>query len=417
MLNIPNSSPISLEEAQRLVLGAVDHLPVIRLPLANAYGYCLAETIIADHDVPMVDRSSMDGYALRANDVNTACPEKPVKLHSIEEIPAGYVPRQKIAPGTASRIMTGGLIPEGADAVVKVEQTRREGEDSPEVWIYQSVTAGDSITRKGADMVKGTALLHRGTTIGPIEMGLLATFGIAEVSVFSKPKVGILSTGSELLDVNQPLIPGKQRDSNGAMLAGQVNHIGGNAVFLGIVQDHLEDLQRRILESLQQVDILVTSGGVSMGDYDFLGRAFEAIGAKVVFWKALIRPGMPILFGTWQGKPIFALPGNPASSYLNAWLFLLPAIRKMSGWSDPLPARLTVVNDENIDSKPILHTRFLRGLTYVSPSGELRVKISSKQSSSVLSSFLESNCFVRVPGGVGYASEELVEVELFGAIR
>ncbi len=201
------------------------------------------------------------------------------------------------------------------------------------------------------------------------------------------------------------------------MLASQVSRFGGNPVYFGIVKDNPEELEKRMLCVLQQVDILVTSGGVSMGDYDFLGRAFEKIGAKVILWKTLTRPGMPFLFGTWKNKPIFALAGNPASSYVNARLYLLPAIRSMCGWKEPLPKRLTVICDETIKEKQMPHTRFLRCLTYVSPSGELRVKISKKQSSNVLSSFLESNCLVRVPGGKGFDVGDLVEVELIGAIE
>jgi molybdopterin molybdotransferase len=417
MLHIQSYSPIPLEEAQRLVFSTVRPLPIIHIPLSKAYGYYLAETIKADHDVPMFDRSSMDGYALRAEDVKSASASDPVKLRIIEEVPAGHVPQQKITPGTASRIMTGAPIPKEANAVIKIEETKVAEEDEQSVWVYQSVMVGESISRRGQDVEEGKALLSQGTLLGPVEVGLLAIFGIAVVPVYSKPKVGILSTGSELLHVDEPILPGKHRDSNGVMLAAQVSQAGGDPVYFGIVQDNPEELEKRMTEILQQVDILVTSGGVSMGDYDFLGMTLEKIGAKIIFWKTLIRPGMPALYGTWQDKPIFALPGNPASSYINARLYLLPAIRYMCGWRDPLPKRTTVVCDETIEEKKMPHTRFLRGLTYVSPSGELRVKISTKQSSSVLSSFLESNCLVRVPGGKGYDTGELVEVELLRAIE
>lgn len=346
MLHIQNSSPIPLEEAQRLVFSTVRPLPVIHIPLSKAYGYCLAETIKADHDVPMFDRSSMDGYALRAEDVKSASASNPVKLRIIEEVPAGHVPQQKITPGTASRIMTGAPIPKEANAVVKVEETKVAEEDGQSVWVYQSAMVGESISRRGQDVEEGKTLLEQGTLLGPVEVGLLA------------------------ISVSQ--------------------------LFRCI-------LNRRSVFFQQE--------------YDFLGMIFEKIGAKIVFWKTLIRPGMPALYGTWQDKPIFALPGNPASSYINARLYLLPAIRYMCGWREPLPKRITVVCDETIEEKQMPHTRFLRGLTYVSPSGELRVKISTKQSSSVLSSFLESNCLVRVPGGKGYDTGELVEVELLGAIE
>lgn len=417
MLYIPNSSPIPFEEAQRLILSVIRPLPVITIPLSKALGYYLAETVRADHDVPMFDRSTVDGYALRAEDVINASASNPVKLKVLEEIPAGYLPQQKITQGTASRIMTGAPIPEGANAVVMVEKTENAMEDSESVLVYQSVKIGDAIAKKGQDVEEGKDVLTQGTLLGPIELGLLATFGIASVPVYAKPKVGILSTGSELLNVDEPIVPGKLRDSNGVMLAGQVSQAGGEPVYFGIAPDKVEELEKKMLEILQQVDILVTSGGVSMGEYDFLGKVFEKINAKVIFWKTLARPGMPVLCGVWQDKPIFALAGNPASSYVNAHLYLLPAIRYMSGSKDPLPKRVTVVCDEAIEGKQMPHTRFLRGLTYVSQTGELRVKISKKQASNVLSSFLESNCLVKVPGGKGFNAGEKAEVYLLGAVE
>lgn len=413
-LYIPNASPIPLEEAQSLVLQTVRPLKRTEVPLSQAYGYCLARDITADHDVPLYDRSSVDGYALRAEDVQGASRTNPVRLRSIEQIPAGYIPEQPVIPGTASRIMTGAPIPEGANAVVKVEETGIGERDG--VWIYRSASAGESILRRGEDVSEGKVILSEGTLLGPIEAGWLAAFGVAQVPVYARPKVGILSTGDELLRVDQPIRPGKHRDSNGVILAGAAAQAGGDPVYLGIVRDHPEELERRMLESLQQVDVLVTSGGVSMGDYDFLGPAFEKIGAKVVFWKTLVRPGMPALFGTWNDKPIFALAGNPASSYVNARLYLLPAIRRMCGCKEPLPKPVTGVCDDPIEPMSMPHTRFLRGFIYVSPAGVLRVKISSKQSSGVLSSFLESNCLVKVPGNQGYGAGETVEVEMLGSI-
>ncbi|MFB4162309.1 gephyrin-like molybdotransferase Glp [Alteribacillus sp. JSM 102045] len=416
MLAIPNSSPIPLEEAQQLVLSTVRRLSVINVPLSEAYGFCLADSVKAEHNVPMFDRSIVDGYALQAEAIEFSSYSNSVKLRIIEEIPAGHVPQQEVTRWSASRIMTGAPIPKGANAVVKVEETDISNEDSESVMIYQSVLVGEGISRKGQDVKEGTTILTPGTLIGPAELGLLATFGISVVPVYAKPKVGILSTGSELLNVDQPIDLGKLRDSNGVMLAGLVKEMGGDPVYYGIVPDDPEELEKRMLEILQQVDILVTSGGVSMGDYDYLGMTFEKIGAKAVFWKTLTRPGMPALYGTWQDKPIFALAGNPASSYVNARLYLMPAIRYMAGWKEPLPNRIQAICDENIEKKQIPHTRFLRGLTYSSLSGELRVRISNKQASNVLSSFLESNCLVKVPGGKGFNPGEAVEVEMLGEI-
>jgi molybdopterin molybdotransferase len=416
MLYIPNSTPIPLNEARNLVLSTLSPLPVINIPLSEANGYCLAESVKADHHVPMFDRSTVDGYALFAEDIKSAGAYSPVKLRVIEEIPAGHIPERNVTQGMTSRIMTGAPIPKGANAVVKVEKTKVEDPDGQEVWIYQSVNVGESISPTGQDVEEGQVLLTKGTLLGPIEVGLLATFGMAVVPVFAKPKVGILSTGSELLDVDQPILLGKLRDSNGVMLSAQVRRAGGEPVYFGIVEDKPEVLEKKMVEVLQQVDILVTSGGVSMGNYDFLGEAFEKIGAEVVFWKTLTRPGMPVLYGKWNDKPIFSLAGNPASSYVNAWLYLLPAIRFMCGWEDPFPKRITVRCEECIEPQKMPHTRFLRGLTYASPTGELRVKISNRQSSSVLSSFLDSNCLVMVPGETGYDAGELVQVELLGEI-
>ncbi|GGG13677.1 molybdopterin molybdotransferase MoeA [Paenibacillus abyssi] len=416
MLEIPNSAPIPLEEAQRLVLSAVQPLTVTRIPISEAHGYCLAEKLTAVHDVPQYDRSSVDGYALQVKDVRMANRSNPVKLHCLEEIPAGVIPTKTILPGTASRIMTGAPIPKGATAVVKVEESKIAEDGTGDIWIYQSVSSGEAITRKGEDMAKGTMLLPEGTLLGPVEVGLLALFGVSSVLVHVKPKVSILSTGSELVAADQPLSPGKHRDSNGVMLAGQIREAGGNPTYLRIVKDDPDLLAEQMLKALQKADVLVTSGGVSMGDYDYLGLAFEKIGAKVIFWKTLVRPGMPVLFGMWHHKPIFALAGNPASSYVNARLYLLPAIRRICGWRDPLSKHVMARCDERIEAKQMPHTRFLRGFVYTSQTGELRVKIAAKQSSNVLSSFLESNCLVKIPGGQGFEADEPVEVELLGTL-
>jgi molybdopterin molybdotransferase len=243
----------------------------------------------------------------------------------------------------------------------------------------------------------------------------LATFGYSSVTVYRQPVVGILSTGSELQPVDEPLQPGKIRDSNSAMIAHLVRQAGGIPMILGHVEDDEDKLVSHLEAHLPRIDILTTTGGVSVGDYDMMRGVYARLGADAVFWKSLIRPGMPVLVARKGDKPFFGLSGNPASAFVNAWSFLLPAIRYMQGAAAPFVKKVTAYTVERIVKQPIKHTRLMRGTAFVE-SGQLKVSLAAAQSSGVLSSYLGANCVVRVPGGTQYEAGELVEIELFGEL-
>ena len=325
---------ISVDTAVKIVTDVTEPLSAKTVPFESALGLCLAEDVRSDIDMPPFDRSAMDGYAVIAEDTVRA----PIELTVIEDIAAGYMPTIKVMCGQASKIMTGAAVPEGADAVVKVEETEDLSANN-RVKILRAIDRGRNISKMGEDMKVGQVVLHKGMPIRPQEIGILATVGKARVEVFPTPTVGIISTGTELVDVESKPSTAQIRNSNGYSLAAQARRLKVDIEILGIVKDTKEDISRIMHRGLQK-DILILSGGVSMGEYDLVGDVMKDLNTQIYFEKVALRPGKPVIFGKKDKTLIFALPGNPVASFVTFELFIYPAIRKMMGF--PTLHRTTV---------------------------------------------------------------------------
>ncbi len=314
------------KEARRSVLNCARPLEAEEVGLREALWRTLAEDVTAADDVPAADNSAMDGFALRAEETAGASQDTPVALRIAGEIAAGPPPGVAAGPGEAARIMTGGVMPEGADAVVMVEKVEeREGE----VLVCSPVKTGLNVRRKGEDINRGDTVYKRGEYIGPAELGVLASIGRSRVRVYRRPTVAILTTGSELIEVDEELLPGRVRSSNTYTLIGQVREAGGKPMLLGNAADSPEELQQGITKGYG-ADVLVTSGGVSAGKFDLLPKAAEKMG-EVIFRGVGMKPGAPVAFGRIGGMLWFGLPGNPVASVVCFEEFVRPALLKMGG--------------------------------------------------------------------------------------
>jgi len=318
---------IEIGEAQQKVLEEVPVLGRERIHIVDALGRVLAQDVEAVRDVPSTDNSAMDGYCCRHEDIAGAGPASPVTLNVIGDSPAGRPFQGEIGHGEAVRIMTGGVIPPKADTVVMVEDTRVSGD---RVTCVKDPGLGAHIRRRGEDVRAGEQVLQTGDIIRPPEVGMLATLGHAYVHVYQRPLVAILSTGDELVDLDEPFVPGKVLCSNSYSLAAQVLECGAVPISLGIASDNDADQRARISDGLR-ADVILTSGGVSVGKYDLVKGTLSQLGMKVKFWKVAMKPGKPLVFGTIGNKPVFGLPGNPTSAMISFEQFVRPALLKMMG--------------------------------------------------------------------------------------
>ncbi len=318
---------ISVDMAVKIVTDVVEPLQPKKVPFESALGLCLAQDVQSDIDMPPFDRSAMDGYAIIAEDTANA----PVELTVIENIAAGHMPRKKVSRGQASKIMTGAAVPEGANAVIKFEETE-EVSSNNRVKILKTVSIGSNISKRGEDMQIGQAVLHKGMPIRPQEIGILATVGKSQIEVFPTPTVGIIATGTELVNVETKPSMAQIRNSNGYSLAAQARRLLANVEILGVVKDTKDEISRTMQKGLQK-NILILSGGVSMGEYDLVGDVMKDLNTQIYFEKVLLRPGKPVIFGKKDKTLIFALPGNPVASFVTFELFIYPAIRKMMGFT------------------------------------------------------------------------------------
>jgi len=320
------------EEARRMILETVGILPTEQVSLHDAWGRRLAEPLFAPMPFPPFRRSGMDGYAVRADDLAGAEPGRPVELTVLESLPGGTAPKHAVGPGQATRIMTGGMVPEGADAVVMLEMTENgEHEGAPIVRIGRAVTRGTNVAEIGCEIGEGALLLPAGRSIGAGETALLAACGCAFVSVARRPRVAILSTGSELLEPHEPLAPAKIRNSNAPMLAALVREAGGEPLLLGQVPDDAGAAEALLRRALGECDVLVTSGGVSVGDYDIMVDVLARPDVELLFNKVAMRPGSPTTAARIGDKLVVALSGNPGACFVGFHLFVAPAIGKLLG--------------------------------------------------------------------------------------
>ncbi|GAA6750759.1 molybdopterin molybdotransferase MoeA [Thermus antranikianii] len=393
---------ISVEEALELVLAeAKGELPVEEVPLKEAYGRVLAEDLVSLVNHPDQDDTAIDGYACREEDTLGASRENPVRLRVIGESPAGRPFAGRVGKGEAVAVYTGAPIPEGADAVIRVEDTRREGDY---VLLFAPASPKD-IRPQGDDLRKGEVYLRRGDLLTPGRLGLAAAMGYPRLKVFRRPRVGILSTGDEVVEPGEPLPFGGVYNSNAYSLLGLVKEAGGEPVLLGKVEDRPEKVLEK-LEAAGPLDLLLTSGGVSMGEYDVVRKVLEAAG-EVVFWKVKQQPGGPLLLARLGGLPILGLPGNPVSSMVTFFLYGRPFLFRLQRRTDPpyrsLEARV-LTPFKGARGKKV----FRRGV--LSFEGELVVRTTGSQSSGVLRSMALGNALVVLPPDQDAREGERVEV-------
>lgn len=388
---------VNPEEALRLILENVSVLPSEKANLENSVGRVLAEDLYALEDLPPFDNSAMDGFAVRLEDCADASVETPALLEVRETLRAGDLPAVKIQAKEAVRIMTGAPVPQGTEAVVMVEATASDG--NGKVKILQAPEEGEHIRLKGEDVKKGDLLLKKGTLIRPYEVALLAAQGIAEIPAVWWATAAVVSTGSELVEYSQALSPGKIRNSNGPALASCLSRWGALPLYKGIVQDDPTELKKTLKEALEVSDITLISGGVSVGDFDYTKKVLEELGLKVIFWKAAIKPGKPLLFGLWEGKPVFGLPGNPVSVLVCLEEFVRPAIEKMQGRNPSYPSYHLKGRLENSYRKEEARQQYLFCQAR-EEQGAFRLRILKPQGSAMLGMASQANALAIAPIGL-----------------
>lgn len=383
-------------EARELLLRITEPVKTEFVPLETCSGRILGQNLAAIENVPPFDRSPYDGYAFRAIDTEKASVKNPVTLQILEEIAAGQIPHYTVTEGCAVKILTGAPIPDGADAVTKYELTEFT---EASVTIFEPSSSGENIVRTGEDVKAGDILAECGTEIDPGLAGTLASQNIAMPQVYRKPKIGIISTGSELLEVGTESEPGKVFNSNQYMLSAALRKIGCIPIMLGRAEDRTEEICEFILTGLKECDALVLTGGVSVGDYDLTPAAMEMAGVEILFQGADIKPGMACAYGVKDGKLVCGLSGNPASSMTNFYAIAYPAIKKLCGYKEVLPTEITVRLTDGFKKKSP-GTRLLRG-TLDCSDGVVRMRIPKEQGNVVLSSTIGCNVMAIVPAGSG----------------
>lgn len=394
MLNNPD-----YERAQALLLSAVVPVGTECVPLSQCGGRVLAQALIARENVPAFDRSPYDGYALRAGDTACTSREHPVTLRILEEVPAGAVPTQAVTPGTATKILTGAPIPEGADAVVMFEKTAFTAD---EVTLFAPLSPGDNIVRTGEDIRCGAVLARQGTVIDGGLAGTLAAQGIAAPEVYRRVRVAILSTGSELVEAEAEPDSGKIRNTNRYMLEAVLSQLGCEPVYLGIVRDCVSDIAAALERGLATCDAVITTGGVSVGDYDLTPAAMTAVGAELLLRGVDMKPGMACAYALRDGKLLCGLSGNPASALTNLYAVALPALKKLTGRSAYRPCEVPVRLTSDFTKKS-RQTRFLRGRLCLS-SGTVCMELPEEQGNEVLSSAIGCDVMAVLPAGSGPVS-------------
>ncbi len=401
---------IKFREALKIILENTKVLGKEKVMITDALNKILAEDIVADRDNPPADNSGMDGFAVRYEDIKGASENTPKVLEIVGEAKAGGNP-PKVEKGKASYIFTGGLIPEGADTVIQKELTKVEGN---KVFIFKELKKGTNIRRQGEDYKKGDILIKKGKKLRPSEIGILASVNKGSVYVYQSPKVCILTTGDEILDICEPIISDAQiRTSNTYSLYAQVLEAGGIPVIGGFVKDNPEDIREKLLNA-KNCDVLITSGGVSMGEYDLI-RDFvqEVLNVEIIFWKVAQKPGKPLVFGVWgenREKLFFGLPGNPVASMVVFENLVKPALRKMRGetkiFNPIVKAKLT----KDYKRKKAERLEFVR-VSVEYKDGEFLATPFDKQGSNILTGMVFANGFALIDIDI-YEKKEGEEVEV-----
>ncbi len=384
---------VSLDMAQDKLLKAVRALAAEEVALADCWRRVLADEVVADADFPPFDRSPLDGYALIAADVAEAVPERPVVLEVVDDIPAGSVPRVAVRPGTAAKIMTGAPVPEGATGVVRREDVR---EEEGRATVFAGAGVAANLCRRGEEIAAGEKVIAAGTVVNAGVMGLLALLGVSRPRVFKRPRVALLATGSEVTDIEAPLPPGAIRNSNSYMLAAQVRDAGAEPIMFGIARDEVAVITSR-LSAAAACDLIVTTGGVSAGDYDLLADVYRELGINVMFERVGIKPGMPVLAGHKDGKLYVGLSGNPAAASVAFEQIVRPALLKMAGRSDWWRPRAKALLTAPF-TKTSGATRFVWASCRPA-NGGLTVEPMPLQGNGMLKSAVTANAMIVIPAG------------------
>lgn len=393
---------LNVDDAVARILSEISILSAENIPLIESLGRVLAAPLISEISLPPFANSSMDGFAVRSGNTQFATREQPALLRLMFDIPAGSSPTETIHPGQSARIMTGAPLPDGADAVVPVEDTDQEWKPGsgdplpPIVKVYTPVRVGSSVRPVGEDIQAGQTVLEAGTLIRAQELGVLAALGQAQVSVTRRPRIAIVGSGDELVEVDEPLAPGKIRDVNSYTLFGLITGYGGEAIRIPTARDTIEDVRRAFNEALShQPDIILSSAGVSVGTFDVVRTVIDDLG-KIDFWRVNLRPGKPLAFGKLGGVPFFGLPGNPVSAMVTFDVFVRPVLLRMSGRPDAIPTveatlRETLASDGR--------RSYIR-VTLESENGQYYATSTGTQSSGALTSMIRADGLLVIPEGV-----------------
>ena len=386
-----------LEDAQTFVLSSCPPADPIDVEFPDAEGLVLAADVVAAEQVPPFDNTAVDGYAVHAADT-AAVRDVPVELAVVGEVAAGAASDHVLQRGEAIRIMTGAPVPRGADAIVMVEDTERIGDDR--VRISAAVEPGAAVGRAGDDVQPGDLLFESGTVVSPAIVGVLASVNARRVRVYPRMRVAVMSTGDELVEDGRPLAPGEIRESNRRMLAGMLRETGCEVIDLGTVRDDEVELERVLRDAAARCDAIVTSGGVSMGDYDIVKAVLGRI-ADMTWMQIAIKPAKPFAFGTLGGTPIFGLPGNPVSSIVSFEMLARPALRRMMGHTRLARQSLVAIADEALVRRPDGKVHLMRVIAGFEDDGRCHVRSARAQGSHQLAATALANAIAIVPDGDG----------------
>ena len=391
-----------MNEARERILSQFKPVQTETVHLTDSSNRVLAEDIHAADDLPLFDNSSMDGFAVLAADVTDASSESPRSLRVVADIPAGASPTVSLASGQAARIMTGAQMPAGADAVVPVEDTdfndHSSGTIAPnEVQILKGVKHGSNVRPRGMDIHAGDVVIHKGRQLKPQDLGLLAMLGVSKVPVYQRPRVALLSSGDELIDIDAPLEEGKIRESNSYMMAALIENTGAEVFRLGVAKDNYESVKSLFEKAVElRVDLIISSAGVSVGAFDYVKEVIESNG-NMDFWRVNMRPGKPVAFGNYRGVPIIGLPGNPVSAYVSFEVFVHPTLGRLSGMPDGSRPTVRVRCEEQIDSDG--RESYLRAEVH-EENGNFVGRLTGHQGSGNLHSLVRANALLIIPAGV-----------------
>jgi molybdopterin molybdotransferase len=382
---------ISVEDALNQILEVIVPLGREKVSILDSIGRVIGEDIYANRNIPPKDNSAMDGYAVRWEDTRGTSISRPVILKVIEDIPAGTIPRKNIASGESSRIMTGAPIPDGANAIVRVEDTEKDGQ---RVKVFVKAKEGQDIRHAGEDVTEGELVISQGDVIRPAEIGMLAALGRSFVSVYQRPLIAVVATGDELVDIDENPTSWQIISSNSYSIAAQIIDCGAISLQIGIAKDNRDDLVSKFTAALR-ADIIVSSGGVSVGDYDLVKDVMNEVGNEMKFWQVAMRPGKPLAFGSMGGIPVFGLPGNPVSSMVSFEQFVRPSILKMMGHKN-LFRRIVkaTLKDDITKKKGTRH--FIRALVNYE-NGRYFTTTTGEQGSGILKSMVMANGLIILP--------------------